>query len=129
MAAFTEPNPVRHVEMYDGQPFCDHRGADGDIGVDQRSWHDLPATLADATCLRCLSRITELGRFAQSQLSGLLNAGETDERQVAWQREQERRRDELRAGSTDRTLTLSSFDRILKERYDHDPGDEDRSER
>lgn len=53
---------IKHVEMYDGQNFCQQENHSYDI--DQAAWHENPAAIEKATCTLCLRRIDALGAIA-----------------------------------------------------------------
>lgn len=103
-----------HVEMYDGRSFC---GEDGDT-VGQHNWHeDAGTSLVDATCLRCLSRLQALGEQAAAVQCERLQGGHTVAGQGAIMAAEQAEREQARRQSGAPTLTLASFDGILKERY------------
>ncbi len=68
---------MRHVEMYDGRPWCEGAYLDpahavlGPDYVTQGDWHASPTGLVGATCLDCLRTIFTLGQWARNVLSSL----------------------------------------------------------
>lgn len=58
---------IKHVEMYDGQNFCQEENHSYDIH--QSDWHENPAAIEKATCTACLRRIDALGAVGAKVLA------------------------------------------------------------
>lgn len=65
MARYVSERPI-HVEMYDGETFCETMDWDHD-GVMQGEWQTTPTAVAKANCMDCLDRLCALGTAAHAR--------------------------------------------------------------
>ena len=59
-----------HVEMHDGETFCEQAVHPTQVrAIEQSAWHDNPEVIQSATCERCLLRLFMLGDSATIALA------------------------------------------------------------